>query len=752
MTCPGTWLVCLPFGMGLLAPSASGQEATSDLAHVQAVAEAIVAREEVLSERAFDPAFRAKAKELLATLPLAELVAPTAEDGLGLNSLGDNQADLVYTPLTPCRILDTRIAGGAIPAGTTRSFLVTGTDYSAQGGKATGCGVPFGPTTAVVANFAAAKPAGPGNVRVTPYGQAIPLAAILNFTGGVTLANGLAVATCNPASATCTSDITIQIDVNATDLVADVQGYFQRVATGGVGTALLADSAVTAPKISSGVVVRSLNAQTDAVTLAGANGLSVSQGSGTVTVTSNATSTNAAGTIVARDGAGGFASAWIGLTANLFLPNTTSAGVGVLTKGGMPFLHTFGLGSTFVGAGAGNFTLTGEGNSAFGFGALQADTAGHSNSAFGHSALQANTTGYHNSAFGYRALQANTTGYHNIAFGNSLGDNTTGNENSAFGFAALRYNTTGNSNSAFGSWALSSNTTGWPNAAFGNHALSANTTGGGNAAFGYGALLANTTAGGNSAFGHRALSANTTGGGNAAFGYGALDTNTTGYENSGFGHWALTASTGAYNSAVGTNALSGLSTGDRNTAIGYNAGYLLTSGNDNVYLNNDGVASESNTMRLGGIHISNTHIAGIYENSSAAGVAVLVNSSGKLGTTTSSRRYKEQIVDMEAESDVLLKLRPVSFFYRPELDETHLRQYGLVAEEAAEVAPDLVAYDKDGAPQAVRYHFVNAMLLNEVQKQRRLIEEQRRENEEQQAIIQALEARLAKLEAARGIH
>jgi len=67
---------------------------------------------------------------------------------------------------------------------------------------------------------------------VTPYGQPIPNAAILNFTTGVTLANGLTVATCNPASATCTGDITVRIDVNATDLVADVQGYFQRVATG----------------------------------------------------------------------------------------------------------------------------------------------------------------------------------------------------------------------------------------------------------------------------------------------------------------------------------------------------------------------------------------------------------------------------------------------------------------------------------------------------------------------------------------
>ena len=137
------------------------------------------------------------------------------------------------------------------------------------------------------------------------------------------------------------------------------------------------------------------------------------------------------------------------------------------------------------------------------------------------------------------------------------------------------------------------------------------------------------------------------------------------------------------------------------------------------------MSSESDTIRVGQQQTS-TYIAGISGATSAGGVAVYVDAEGKLGTVTSSRRYKQQIEDMDAESDVLMKLRPVSFYYRPELDETHTRQYGLVAEEVAEVVPDLVAYDKDGAPQTVRYHFVNAMLLNEVQKQRRQLESPRR--------------------------
>jgi hypothetical protein len=135
-------------------------------------------------------------------------------------------------------------------------------------------------------------------------------------------------------------------------------------------------------------------------------------------------------------------------------------------------------------------------------------------------------------------------------------------------------------------------------------------------------------------------------------------------------------------------------------------------------------------------------------------VEVLVNAAGQLGTTTPSRRFKHQIADMGEASDVLMKLRPVAFNYKPELDETQTRQYGLVAEEVAQVAPQLVVFDKDGADQqSVRYHFVNAMLLNEVQKQRHLVDEQQKTNEEQsntiarqQEELQDLAARVLTLE------
>jgi hypothetical protein len=192
-------------------------------------------------------------------------------------------------------------------------------------------------------------------------------------------------------------------------------------------------------------------------------------------------------------------------------------------------------------------------------------------------------------------------------------------------------------------------------------------------------------------------------------------------------------------------------------AVGYLAGHDHVSGDNNLYMSNKGLSTESGTIRIGtGGAQTATYIAGISGATSGSGVAVYVNSSGQLGTTTSSRRYKEQISDMGAESDVLMKLRPVSFFYTRELDPEHVRQYGLVAEEVAESAAELVLNDENGVPQTVRYHFVNAMLLNEVQKQRRQLEAQNerlrlqdaeiRELRAQASMILGLEARLARLE------
>jgi hypothetical protein len=234
--------------------------------------------------------------------------------------------------------------------------------------------------------------------------------------------------------------------------------------------------------------------------------------------------------------------------------------------------------------------------------------------------------------------------------------------------------------------------------------------------------------------------------GNTAIGLDALHNHISGQFNDAFGVNALlsvnTFSNG--NDAFGAGALSGLTGGDSNIAVGRGAGASLSTGGSNIYIGSDaGGSSESNTIRIGGGGLqSSTFIQGIAGATSASGVAVLVGTGGKLGTMVSSRRFKQEIVDVGNESNLLMKLRPVAFYYKPEYDDTHTRQYGLVAEEVAEIAPGLVVFDEQGNPQSVRYHFVNAMLLNEVQKQRRLIEAQQQQNDAQQREIEELRQQL----------
>lgn len=104
-----------------------------------------------------------------------------------------------------------------------------------------------------------------------------------------------------------------------------------------------------------------------------------------------------------------------------------------------------------------------------------------------------------------------------------------------------------------------------------------------------------------------------------------------------------------------------------------------------------------------------------------APLAVLVSPAGKLGTASSSLRYKKDVQEMGAASEGLQRLRPVTFRYKQAQAGGRRLQYGLIAEEVAAVFPDIVVFDDAGRPETVQYRKVNAMLLNEVQHQHRRI-------------------------------
>ncbi len=123
---------------------------------------------------------------------------------------------------------------------------------------------------------------------------------------------------------------------------------------------------------------------------------------------------------------------------------------------------------------------------------------------------------------------------------------------------------------------------------------------------------------------------------------------------------------------------------------------------------------------------------------------MFVDSDGKLGTTVSSRRFKDDIKPMATTSEAILALKPVTFRYKKEFDPTGIAQFGLVAEDVEKVNPDLVVRDKVGKPYSVRYDQVNAMLLNEFLKEHRKAEQQDREMHQQRKDFEAAIAQQSK--------
>jgi hypothetical protein len=171
--------------------------------------------------------------------------------------------------------------------------------------------------------------------------------------------------------------------------------------------------------------------------------------------------------------------------------------------------------------------------------------------------------------------------------------------------------------------------------------------------------------------------------------------------------------TGSGNTAIGGGALALNTTGGGNTALGLDAGSNVTTANNVICIGAAGNNVENSCF-----------IGNIFGATSSNGLAVLINSDGRLGTMTSSARFKDEIKPMDNASEALFALKPVTFRYKKGIDPEGIPQLGLVAEEVEAVNPDLVVRDKEGKPYSVRYDQVNAMLLNEFLKEHRKVEEQ----------------------------
>ncbi|HEY1136210.1 MAG TPA: hypothetical protein VGE64_01840 [Xanthomonadaceae bacterium] len=138
-------------------------------------------------------------------------------------ALGDVAQDLVFTPVQPCRIVDTRIAQGAVAAGQVRSYGAAGrSHYIDQGGSTTNCGLQSELPGAVMLSVTAVTPAQAGYATVFTAGATRPETASVNYVAGAVVNNAAVVRVPNPAA---TYDFSI-FSYATSDYVVDVIGYF----------------------------------------------------------------------------------------------------------------------------------------------------------------------------------------------------------------------------------------------------------------------------------------------------------------------------------------------------------------------------------------------------------------------------------------------------------------------------------------------------------------------------------------------
>jgi len=424
----------------------------------------------------------------------------------------------------------------------------------------------------------------------------------------------------------------------------------------------------------------------------------ITSAGGTIVVTNGPNSINidtaAGGVVLPGDNININPANTVNLNETIHWPRTNAAGTqgmiyldGAGGVGGARFLHNYSptYGSVFLGRWAGNLTNTGDENIGIGYYAMDALTSGDYNTAVGTRSMTDLTSGLRNTAYGAYALD----------------NETSGDDNVAIGYAALTDQATVNGNTAVGAYSMSNITTGGENTAVGFKTMQAATTAQINDSFGYENMLNLTTGERNSSMGEQALRA---------------------------------ATTASRNVAIGNGSLIQLQTGEGNICVGINSGYNYTTNeSNNIIITNSnvsGVVGESNVIRIGthgtgpGRVQEACYIAGIYNKpyDGATDVDVRIDANSKLGTYASAKKHKDNIQDMGEASSPIFNLRPVTFHFKN--DDRKLQCFGLIAEEVDEVMPRLVAHDPEtGDPVTVRYHALVPMLLNEIQKLTKRVEE-----------------------------
>jgi uncharacterized coiled-coil protein SlyX len=403
--------------------------------------------------------------------------------GIEAGTMSLPSSPVPFVAIAPCRIVDTRVSN---PDGFHEPNFADGETRTYTFPNSTGCpGLPAN-SVAYSVNVQFRPMTVSAYITLYPAGTSLPLVSttVGNPAGFVTDAAIV------PAGTGGAIDVYCQY---AGRVVIDINGYY-------------------VPEN----VVNTLNTKTGDVTLAPGSNVTITPSGNTLTIAA----TGGPGGVLPAGTTGqtlyNNGSAWtassaltndgtnVGISGNLSLPNTTGS-AGQITFGGNWFIHDYGIGSTFAGTLAGNFSLTGFYNTGIGFESLFAIGGGSYNTGVGASALVTDSSGANNTAVGASALASNVSASQNTAVGSGALANQSydpgsawASDNTAVGYTALASNQPtgtgdGIDNTAVGSQALQANTSGFENTGSGYLSLPSNTTGYYNTASGSYTGQTNTT-------------------------------------------------------------------------------------------------------------------------------------------------------------------------------------------------------------------------------------------------------------------
>jgi len=171
---------------------------------------------------------------------------------------------------------------------------------------------------------------------------------------------------------------------------------------------------------------------------------------------------------------------------------------------------------------------------------------------------------------------------------------------------------------------------------------------------------------------------------------------------------------------------------------GTNNKFAYYSGGDELYSSNNN-NTPATIYSKGGYFQCNVTSLYFQGLSSTGGTDLILYNNTTVYLDSSSRRYKENIIDLTIDTSKIYDLVPRTFKWKdtdePTVDEngtiieptiletiTGPIDFGLIAEEVHEVLPELVRYNKKNEPNAVKYKVIAVLLLEEMKKLKARIE------------------------------